>query len=409
MKAFIRLGCRWMSEGAYRKALKTGAEVVECSVSDLLWDLAVYRYALQKVVDALWDLDGLPKKSQLHQMFYPMLREYGFRAHVARNIYSYALALVKSARNSNGDKPSVRKLSARLDYQDARVELDKGVVKVVLRDKQYTLRLKHRREYIEKFKNLRWKEVHVKYENKKIYISIVFEVRYNPYAPKGFTAVDVNLRAVTTFDGSEARRYRTRFVEALSKRARAEELQKKYPKRWRYNERILNRVRALHRRARNIINDFCWKLAKEVVVKAYRRGHAVVLEDLEHLRESINGKNNGVRWRLTLFAYRKLQHTIIAKSIEYNVPILIIDPRNTSSTCPRCGTKLNYIHRLAICRKCGFKRDRDFVGAINIYLRGMWGSLGSSPNGDGMKNETRQTTPNGNEPMTTYIKSYTSI
>ncbi|MEM1608774.1 MAG: zinc ribbon domain-containing protein [Ignisphaera sp.] len=186
MKAFIHLGCRWMPEGTYYKAFKAEAEVVEGNASDLLRDLTIYRYALQKVVDALWDFDGLPKKSQLHQMFYPVLREYGFRAHVARNIYSYALAL----------------------------------------------------------------------------------------------------------------------------------------------------------------------------------------EDLEHLRESINGKNNGVRWRLKLFAYRKLQHAIIAKSIEYNVPILIIDPRNTSSTCPRCGSRLVYVHRLAICKTCKFKRDRDFVGAINIYLRG---------------------------------------
>ncbi|MEM0029058.1 MAG: RNA-guided endonuclease TnpB family protein, partial [Ignisphaera sp.] len=360
-------------------------------------------------VDALWDLDGLPKKSQLHQMFYPVLREYGFRAHVARNIYSYALALVKAAKNSNGDKPKIKRLSARLDHQDARVELDKGVVKVVLRNKQYTLRLKHRREYIERFRNLKWKEVHVKYENKKVFVSIVFEVRYNPYVPKGLTAVDVNLRTVTTFDGSETRRYRTRFVEALSKKARAEEIQKRYSKRWRYNEKTLNRVRALHRKARNIITDFCWKLAKEVVAKAYRQKHAIALEDLEYLRNSINGKSSGVRWRLTLFAYRKLQHTIIAKSIEYNVPVVVVDPRNTSSICPRCGSKLIYVSRLAICRKCEFKRDRDFVGAINIYLRGMWGSIGSSPNGGGMKNETRQTTPNRNEPMTTYIKSYTSI
>ncbi|MEM0035402.1 MAG: RNA-guided endonuclease TnpB family protein [Desulfurococcus sp.] len=398
-----------MPEGAYHKSLKTEAEVVDGDINDLLWDLAVHRHALQKVVDALWDLDKLPRRSQLHQMFYQMLREYGFRAHVARNIYSYALALVKAAKNSNGDKPSVRKLSARLDYQDARVELDKGVVKVVLRNKHYILRLKHRRGYIDRFRNLKWKEVHVKYENKKIYVSIVFEVRYKPYTPRGLTAVDVNLRIVTTFDGSEARRYRTRFVEALSKRARAEEIQKRYPKRWRYNERILNRVRALHRRARNIINDYCWKLAKEIVVKAYRQRHAIALEDLEYLRNSINGKSNGVKWKLTLFAYRRLQHAVMLKAIEYSIPILIIDPRNTSSTCPRCGSRLVYVHRLAICRKCGFKRDRDFVGAINIYLRGMWGSIGSSPNGDGMKNETRQTTPNRDEPMTTYIKSYTSI
>ncbi|MEM1653227.1 MAG: RNA-guided endonuclease TnpB family protein [Ignisphaera sp.] len=402
MKVFIRLGCRWMPEGAYHKSLKAEAEVVGGDANGLLWDLTIYRYALQKVVDALWDLDGLPKKSQLHQMFYPVLREYGFRAHVARNIYSYALALVKSARNSNGDKPKIRRLSARLDHQDAKVELDKGVVRVVLRYRQYILRLKHRREYIERFRNLKWKEVHVKYENKKVFVSIVFEVKYNPYAPKGLTAVDVNLKTVTTFDGSETRRYRTRFVEALSKKARAEEIQKRHPKRWRYNDRILNRVRALHRKARNIITDFCWKLAKEVVAKAYRRGHAVVLEDLEYLRDSINGKSSGVRWRLTLFAYKKLQHTIIAKSIEYNVPVVVVDPRNTSSICPRCGTKLIYVHRLAICRKCEFKRDRDFVGAINIWIRALQayaGEPGSPQRTPAVKDETRQSRGTRNEGM----------
>mgnify|MGYP001773003934 CR=1 FL=1 len=155
MKASIHLTSRWMPEGTYYKALKAEAEVVEGDTSDLLWDLVIYRHALQRVVDALWDLDKIPRKSQLHQMFYPMLREYGFRAHVARNIYNYALALVNSARNNCGDKPRIRKLSARLDYQDARVELDKAIVKVVLRDKQYTLKLKHRREYIERFAGLK--------------------------------------------------------------------------------------------------------------------------------------------------------------------------------------------------------------------------------------------------------------
>ncbi|MEM0027347.1 MAG: hypothetical protein QXT53_06915 [Ignisphaera sp.] len=87
MKASIHLIGRWMPEGTYYKAFKAEAEVVEGNASDLLRDLTIYRYALQKVVDALWDLDELPKKSQLHQLFYPVLREYGFRAHVARNIY----------------------------------------------------------------------------------------------------------------------------------------------------------------------------------------------------------------------------------------------------------------------------------------------------------------------------------
>ena len=111
-----------------------------------------------------------------------------------------------------------------------RVELERGIVKVILRDKWYVLRLKHRREYIERFIGLRWKEVHVKYEGKKLFVSIVFEMKYQPYMPRGFTAIDINLKTITTYNGIEVRRYRTRFIEALSKKARAEELQRKYPR-----------------------------------------------------------------------------------------------------------------------------------------------------------------------------------
>jgi transposase len=35
----------------------------------------------------------------------------------------------------------------------------------------------------------------------------------------------------------------------------------------------------------------------------------------------------------------------------------------------RYSEKLIYIYRLAICRLCGFKIDRNSVGAMNIWLR----------------------------------------
>ncbi|MCD6301750.1 MAG: transposase [Staphylothermus sp.] len=79
---------------------------------------------------------------------------------------------------------------------------------------------------------------------------------------------------------------------------------------------------------------------------------------------------------MSRFAYRKLQHAIITKAIEYNVPIILVNPRGTSTICPRCGAKLVYNHRLALCPKRGFIGDRDAVGAMNIYLcalRSMWG------------------------------------
>jgi len=374
----------------------------------LLWDLVLYRYAMQRVVDALWDLDKIPSRSQAHRMFYNTLRSYGFRAHVARNIYDQALALVKAVKKNDGNKPVLRKLSARLDYYDARVELDRRVVRIILRDQWYALRLRHRREYTERFKSLRWKEVHVKYVNGKLYVSIVFEFAYKPYAPKGLMALDINLRTITAYDGSKVRRYRARFVDALSKKRRAEELQKKYPERWRYNEKILSRIKALQRKARNIIVDWSWKLAKQVVQKALRHGYAIALEDLEGLKERVNSKSDEVAWKLTMFAYRRLQQSVISKAIEYGVPIVIVDPRSTSSTCPRCGDKLLYIHRLAVCKKCDFKADRDSVGAINIWLRALEacaGVSGSPLSAPTMKGETRRSGGTKHEGMKKAIRA----
>lgn len=92
---------------------------------------------------------------------------------------------------------------------------------------------------------------------------------------------------------------------------------------------------------------------------------------MEGLKGSINGMSDRVVRKLMMFAYRKLQHSIISKAVEYRVPIVIIDPRNTSSICPRYGETLTYIHRLGICYRCEFKGDRDSVGAMNIWLKAL--------------------------------------
>ena len=123
---------------------------------------------------------------------------------------------------------------------------------------------------------------------------------------------------------------------------------------------------------------------------------------------SINCESSGVRWKLTLFTYRKLRFAVIAKAIEHNVPIIVVDPRNTSSTCPRCGSRLVYVHRLAVCRICGFKRDRDSVGAMNIWLRALKayaGEPGSSPSALPVNDEARKRGRTKYEGMKQVIKS----
>lgn len=64
---------------------------------------------------------------------------------MARNVYKQALALIKASRENDEDKPTIEKLSAKLCYQYAKVDIRQGLVEVALRDKHYLLRLEQRR------------------------------------------------------------------------------------------------------------------------------------------------------------------------------------------------------------------------------------------------------------------------
>ena len=210
----------------YRLALRAEAETKDRE--ELLWELIEYRYNLQKMVDELWGLKELPGKSQLHAMFYDRLtEEKGFRAHVTRNMYNRAAEIVDSARNSRASHvPILKRLTAEFDNQDARVDLERGEVRVIFKSKGkwFTLRLKHRKEYIKKFQKYKWKEVYVSYRDGKFYVSIAFEVEYKPYTPQGVIGLDINLVKLVYYDGKKVRRVDTPFLKALSLRAKAEEI-----------------------------------------------------------------------------------------------------------------------------------------------------------------------------------------
>lgn len=58
----------------------------------------------------------------LHKVFYDELRKLGLRAHHAKQAYSYAKAVVKSAKKNGGRKPILRKLTARVDMYDYKLD-----------------------------------------------------------------------------------------------------------------------------------------------------------------------------------------------------------------------------------------------------------------------------------------------
>ena len=152
----------------------------------------------------------------------------------------------------------------------------------------------------------------------------------------------------------------------------AENLQKKYSSpRYlarRRRKAIHNRIRSYHRKARNVLEDWARKAPLKISRLALKLQHAVAREDLTGLINSLRKiRNKDHRTKLIIMGYSRLVKWIDWQAMKHGAPIVIVDPRGTSSECPQCESKLEENgYRILRCPRCGFEADRDIVGKLNI-------------------------------------------
>jgi transposase len=66
----------------------------------------------------------------------------------------------------------------------------------------------------------------------------------------------------------------------------------------------------------------------------------------------------------------RIQFCVEYEARERGIEVAKVNPRGTSSKCPRCGGKLaEYGHRVLRCRKCNLIGDRDAIATINLYKK----------------------------------------
>jgi putative transposase len=357
------------------EALKMRA-LPEGSCDKLLEFLRLYRDAVQTVVDKIWGINEKLSKRKLHRLFYSDLVSIGFRAHHAKEIYVYAGSLVDSARGNGGRKPILRRLSARVDKYDYKLDLDTMTLTLKLHDGyEAKLRLIVSRESVEKFRGWSNYELVVKCDGKEFWVSTYFRRIIKPLKPRTVMAVDLNFDNVTlavlTLDGRlvKLKRFKTPHRKMLAHRIWIERIQRRYPRSWRFIKGVGRAIERHGERMKNISQDYAHKVGDLVAELALKYRSAVVLEDLERVRE--NGKK-GRRFnkKLGLWFYRKIQFCIEYETRERNLEVVKVDPKSTSSKCPRCGGKLvEYGHRILRCGKCNLVGDRDVVATLNIYRK----------------------------------------
>jgi IS605 OrfB family transposase len=113
-------------------------------------------------------------------------------------------------------------------------------------------------------------------------------------------------------------------------------------------------------------------IAKEIVETARRTGRGIAIEELTGIRERIKARHGDQRAVLHSWAFAQLRAFLEYKAILAGVLLVVVDPRNSSRECSRCGhtEKSNRPSQsLFSCRQCGFTVNADFNAARIISSR----------------------------------------
>jgi putative transposase len=130
-------------------------------------------------------------------------------------------------------------------------------------------------------------------------------------------------------------------------------------------------LKRLARKQANFVRSENHRISKQIIKTARIEKKALALENLKGIRDR-TGYNKEMRWQMGNWAFNQLRDFISYKAKAAGVPVIFIDPRNTSRTCPECGycDKANRKSQAHFCcLQCGCELNADFVGALNIAAR----------------------------------------
>jgi putative transposase len=192
-----------------------------------------------------------------------------------------------------------------------------------------------------------------------------------PYAPRSLLALDSN---ESSLDGVEVTPFGTVPVTVPFPEVRV--IQQRHFER----RRCLGQKKARDRRvARALlgregrreharITQRLHRVSKMLVATAQAQRAALVLEKLENLPVKRRAPR-ATRRRLSSWPRRELHRQLFYKSEERGVPVILVNPRNTSRTCPRCGGIQGRRSRVGarfVCEACGWALDRQVNAGANL-------------------------------------------
>jgi IS605 OrfB family transposase len=180
--------------------------------------------------------------------------------------------------------------------------------------------------------------------------------------------IGVDLGIVNLAVDSDGNRYSGAHVNALRHRHRRlrQKLSAKFTASAR---RLYNRRKRKEQRFATHVNH---TMSKRLVAEAQRTKRAVALEDLKGIRDRVRVRQPQ-RATLHSWSFHQLRSFVEYKARMVGIPVILVDPKNTSRTCPTCEhcEKANRVSQERfLCRSCGLAGLADHIAALNLRDRG---------------------------------------
>jgi IS605 OrfB family transposase len=140
------------------------------------------------------------------------------------------------------------------------------------------------------------------------------------------------------------------------------------------SKRFLKRLSGRERRHQRAINH---KISRQIVNKAKATGRAIVLENLEGIRQRTQVRKSD-RYKQQSWSFYQLRSFITYKAQDAGVPVILINPGYTSQTCHLCGERGHRNGLVFTCTNHGVL-DADinaakFIAVVGAHCNGAMNS-----------------------------------
>jgi putative transposase len=204
-----------------------------------------------------------------------------------------------------------------------------------------------------------------------------------PFVPESALSLDTNERSLDGVfaEKDTAKAVKAEFPDVAIIQQRHHDRRRRLQKKKAHDRRTSrNLCRMEGRREHRRIDYRLHQVADSVLRFAEDRKSAIVLEDLKGFKSKSSKELNR---RLSMWPRRKLHQIIEYKAQWKGIPVVKVDPRNSSRTCPTCGRIQHSRMGTEFKCECGWRLDRHINASINLLQtaisKGMAGGLRFDP------------------------------